>query len=229
MRSMTPTEASMFDQMARSMMGQAADAGKNITAEQACLCAAMKIYVWRTEGLQAATKRKIGKIPADYPDVDLKPVKEKVQRVRRALPGESEAEIQAACIKYMKAAGWLVIRFNSGATMIEGRYFRAYTIENSGESSGVSDLICFRNGQHLFVEVKTKTGSYTDAQRAFAELAASFGEEVHTVRSLDDCVRLERSVGRTRLNTTRVQNNAPTRGITDYSQRGLSPKNLQRE
>jgi hypothetical protein len=129
----------------------------------------------------------------------------------------------------MQDMGWIVIRFNSGATMIDDRYFRAYTIENNGLSSGVPDLICFKGDQFLFIEVKTKKGTYTPSQEAFAELAPKHGTAYHTVRSLDDCVRLERSVGRGRINTTRVQSNAPAKGITDYSQRGLSPKNLQRE
>lgn len=214
---MTPTEASMFDQMARSFMGQAADKGKIITGEQACLCAAFRIDVWRREGMSAAIKRKIGKIPADYPDVDLKPIKEKAVRVKRALPGESEAEIQAECVKYMKAAGWLVIRFNSGATMIGDRYFRAYIIENNGQSSGVSDLICFRGGEVLLIEVKTQKGSYTDAQRDFADLATQYGATVHTVRSLADCVALERSVrrqpSRESLHTARAKQGIENRGI----------------
>lgn len=210
---MTPTEASMFDQMARSLMGQAADAGKNITAEQAMLCAAFRIDVWRREGMTAAMKRKIGKIPSDYPDVDLKPVKEKVARVKRALPGESEAEISEACGKYMVRAGWLVIRFNSGAMKIGDRYLRAYIIENNGQSSGVSDYICFREDQFLFMECKTAKGTHTDSQKAFAELAAQHGAKVHTVRSLDDCVALERSVRRGRVNTERVQLSGSTRGV----------------
>lgn len=190
LRSLSPTEMAIYQQMATHYAGKAIDAGKPLSFDQCELCAARMIANWREHGLQKARTMKIGKVPTDWPDVDEKPTREKVKRVRRAAPGESEAEIQSAIIDYM-VKRWIVIRFNSGAFMQGDRFVRAYIVANNNKSSGVCDLVCFRDGRHLFLEVKSATGKLSPDQEAFRDLAASFGEDVHVVRSVADVQRIE--------------------------------------
>jgi hypothetical protein len=195
LRSLSPSEMAIYQQMAMHYAGKALEAGRPMQHDQCELCAARFITNWREHGLMKARTMKIGQVPADWPDIEEKPIKDKVKRQRKAPPGQSEAEIQSDIIKYL-VKRWVVIRFNSGAFMQGDRYVRAYTIANSNKSSGVSDVICFRNGKHLFLEVKSATGSLSDDQKAFRDLAAGFGETVHVVRSVADVQHIEQQYRR---------------------------------
>lgn len=195
LRSLQPSELAIFNQMAMHYAGLSMQAGKPLDHEHCERCAALFIDRWRQHGLMKARTMKIGQVPAEWPDIEEKPIKEKVKRQRKAPPGQSEAEIQSDIIKYL-VKRWVVIRFNSGAFMQGDRYVRAYTIANSNKSSGVSDVICFRDGKHLFLEVKSATGSLSDDQKAFRDLAAGFGETVHVVRSVADVQHIEQQYRR---------------------------------
>lgn len=191
--SLNLSERAIYDNLSRTMFMQASEARVPISVEDAMKCAAWKIQFIREHGMKAAHKIKIGKVPDDWPSVAEKIAREKVKRERRAAPGESEAEIQKAIVEWLVGNGWMAIRFNSGAHMIDGRMIRMYTIEPSGKSSGVSDLLAFRNGRHVFLEVKSAKGRLSDDQEKFAQLASQFGETVHVVRSVEDVRRIIQS------------------------------------
>jgi len=53
---------------------------------------------------------------------------------------------------------------------------------------GVSDLIAIKNGQVIFVEVKTRTGVQSDDQKIFEKDIKSHGGTYILVRSLDELV-----------------------------------------
>jgi Holliday junction resolvase len=186
----------MYSQMVSSFIAQSHNAGRLITHEQAARCAAYKIDVWRKQGFKAATTTKVGRIPDDWPDVDVKP--ERAKRVRRAAPGESEAEIQKAIITYLVRMGWLVVRMNSSAQKVGDRYLQAYRIENTGSSAGIPDILCCKDGRWLLLEVKTEQGRLSESQKDFHDLAARFGAEVHVVRSVDDTIAVTQSRPTTR-------------------------------
>jgi len=185
MRSMTDLEKKMFAHKMHDYMGKAQKQDIMLSTDQLQRCAAEYIHVQRTLGPVAAVKMRLGKVPSGWPDVRVKQTRE-----RKAAPGESEAEIQKAIITELIKWGWLVIRFNSVVTQEHGRFVRAYTIENSGKSAGVSDIICFKGGRFLFLEVKTATGKLNDNQIAFRDLAASHGCTVHVVRSVEQAYKV---------------------------------------
>lgn len=126
----------------------------------------------------------VGRVPTDWPDVDEKP--ERIKRKRTALPGESEAEIQKVIVQYLMLSKWLVVRINSGAQAVDGRFLRTYTIENNGRSSGMPDVIAVKDGRWLLLEVKTSKGRLSESQQDFHQLASTYGVHVHVVRSVDD-------------------------------------------
>jgi hypothetical protein len=192
LRSMTATERAIFDQATVNYMGKAADNGIALTADQCQLCAAAKIMYWRDHGIRAAQKFKVGKVPTDWPDVEAP--KERAKRVQRTPKEETEKYIQGQIVRFMLQRGWLVIRFNSGVKAGDS-YFKAYTIENSGANAGVSDLICFKAGKHLFLEVKSATGSLRPTQKAFMDLASQCGEAVFVVRSVEEVSGVVRRAG----------------------------------
>ncbi len=152
-RSLSLTERAIFDQATSSYYGQAYDKGVTLTAEQCERCAAAKIQYMRDHGIAKAARMKLGKVPHGWPDVPEKLTRVKKKRQRRALPGESESEIQSAIIKHLLKQNCLVIRFNSSAQRVGDRYLRAYTIANNGVSSGISDIIVFKGGRLIFMEV----------------------------------------------------------------------------
>ena len=108
-------------------------------------------------------------------------------------PDLPEAAIQQQVIDLLVAAGWLVLRINSGGAVLGGednaRFVRFVSWQCAGygkEDSGVPDLVAFKNGSFLFLETKTATGRVRESQRRFAAAASSTGNEVAFVRSVED-------------------------------------------
>jgi hypothetical protein len=174
----------MFSELVRSYISKSHDAGILLTSDAAMLCAAHKIDVVRKRGIKAALQIKVGRVPDDWPDVDEAP--QRVKRKRVAPPGQSEAEIQRSIVQYLILKNWLVIRINSGAQAVDGRFLRTYTIENNGRSSGMPDVIAVKDGRWLLLEVKTSTGRLSESQRDFHKMAETYAVKVHVVRSIDD-------------------------------------------
>lgn len=82
--------------------------------------------------------------------------------------------------------GWLVIRVNSGAYSDGKRYLRFYVIANTGESAGLSDLIVFKNGTAIFLEIKRPKQKQTPAQKRFEALATGYNMEYYVVDNITD-------------------------------------------
>ena len=184
LRSLTHVESTMFNELVRSFISKSHDNGIHLTADAAMRCAAFKIDAIRRNGMRAAITTKVGRVPTDWPDVDEKP--ERIKRKRTAPPGQSEAEIQKAIVQYLILSKWLVVRINSGAQAVDGRFLRTYTIENNGRSSGMPDVIAVKDGRWLLLEVKTSKGRLSESQQDFHQLATAYGVQVHVVRSIDD-------------------------------------------
>lgn len=69
-----------------------------------------------------------------------------------------------------------------------------------GARAGFSDLLVVSGGQHLYLEVKTKTGRQSDAQIEFQRDVQGQGLPYYVVRSIDDVLAaLQRHQIRTRI------------------------------
>lgn len=105
-------------------------------------------------------------------------------------PKIKESVIQKGIIQYLILKGWLVIRINSGCRSDNNSFVRFYTIENTNKSSGLTDLIAFKDGKHLFLEVKRVGGKMSPGQIEFKKLAESKGENVYCVDSVEQVIYL---------------------------------------
>ncbi len=108
--------------------------------------------------------------------------KQRAAPVRRALPGESEAEILRAIMKLLKhhpkvARVW---RQNSGTFQQGDRYIRANT------ARGMSDIMgILKDGRTLAIEVKTLTGRVEDHQWEFLDSISKAGGVAFVARSVE--------------------------------------------
>jgi hypothetical protein len=103
-------------------------------------------------------------------------------------PEASEAEIQAALMRGLQRAGWLVMRVNSGVhKTARGGFFRAYFVAGLADKngrpacSGFPDVLALRDGVALLLEVKKRGGKASAAQERFRRFAALHGVAVETV------------------------------------------------
>lgn len=100
----------------------------------------------------------------------------KVNRIRKK---PLEHDIQNAIARILMLKGYLVIRYNSGAVVDEGkRFVKFYTIMNNKESKGHPDLMFMRNGKSWFVEVKRPKEKLRPSQEKFCEIAKFYGMTV---------------------------------------------------
>ena len=67
-----------------------------------------------------------------------------------------------------------------------GGYMAIKDLLLTGLLSGVSDLIVVMQGQVVFIEVKTLTGSQSKAQKRFQFLVEKFGFPYHLVRRQEE-------------------------------------------
>ena len=106
--------------------------------------------------------------------------------------GKPEKIIEDAILKYLKADGWLAIKFNSGQILNPhtGAPFRAYFIANTKKSAGMSDILAAKNGRVLFLEVKTKAGRQSPSQKDFEMLCHAMGNEYYVVRSVEEVEKI---------------------------------------
>lgn len=79
-----------------------------------------------------------------------------------------ELKIQIECVKYLSSLGYICIHPANERAMGIADVKR---MQSAGVLKGVPDLICFKNGQTLFVEVKTSRGVLSIEQLAFQEWA----------------------------------------------------------
>lgn len=92
-----------------------------------------------------------------------------------------EAAIQASILRYLKSAGLLHWRQNSG-TLVMGKYRITLGMK------GLPDIIVVipPDGRFLGLEVKSETGKWRPAQKEFAAKLESSGGRYEIVRSLKD-------------------------------------------
>ena len=83
-------------------------------------------------------------------------------------PKKSEAQIQAAITKHLKAAGWTVIKL----------------IQTS--CNGIPDLLAIRSGRYLWIEAKNATGKVAPLQEYRHTELRRQGCEVIVARSTED-------------------------------------------
>jgi hypothetical protein len=100
----------------------------------------------------------------------------------------SEASIQKAISKALQEAGWLVVRVNSMVSRERGSYLRAYNIENINSAAGHADLVVYKAGRAVFLEVKTATGRQAQSQKRFQAQCDKYGMQYHIVRSPQEAI-----------------------------------------
>lgn len=101
-----------------------------------------------------------------------------MKTLRLRAPEPAEADIQAALMRGLQRAGWLVVRVNSGAaTTPRGGFFRAYLIaglcDENGRAacSGFPDVLALRDGRMRLFEVKRAGGRESAPQARFRRFA----------------------------------------------------------
>jgi len=90
-----------------------------------------------------------------------------------------EGQIKADIREYLEKTGWYafnVAQFNKKGYKIHG---------------GISDLIAIKNGQVLFIEVKTETGKTSEDQVKFAKEIDDHGGRYIIARSVQDIQVIE--------------------------------------
>jgi hypothetical protein len=101
-----------------------------------------------------------------------------------------ESEIQSRVADLFIAAGFFVLRINSGAKKLDSRFFFAYTIPETNSHSGIPDLIAFRKNVAIFMEIKKPKGKLSDNQKATHELLEKYFNTVYTIRSASEAEAL---------------------------------------
>lgn len=97
---------------------------------------------------------------------------------RDELPEQSEKQLQEQICEYLGYLQWTVWEFAKpgGHGPLRGAC-----------PEGWVDLLCVRDDVHVYLELKTKSGTVTDKQRAcHNKIEHSTGKPVHIVRSIDD-------------------------------------------
>lgn len=109
----------------------------------------------------------------------------------------TEADIQKDILTRLFNRGWVAIRFNSGTSKTSGgNFLRSYWIAGMDvqPSAGLPDVIAFKDGKHLLLEVKNEKGKLSDAQKRFQSVAARRGETVHVVRSWEEVEQIVNTI-----------------------------------
>jgi len=109
---------------------------------------------------------------------------------------KKEAPIQKEILKFLVSQGYLTIRFNSGVIKTEKTFFRAYTIANNGKSSGLPDVIAFKNNKFIMFEIKEPNGTLRNTQKDFNEYSTMFGIKSHIVTSWVDVLEILKKIER---------------------------------
>ncbi len=87
---------------------------------------------------------------------------------------QKETYIRQSITGALRLAGWAVF----------------YIFQGLGSYKGISDLIALRDGQVVFIEVKTETGKQSEHQRIFQEICEAHGCRYILARSINDVVEL---------------------------------------
>lgn len=109
------------------------------------------------------------------------------QKAKRDKYNRSESKLQKDIFRAIAERGYLVVRFNSSVQMTDhGTRLAAYRIVNTNATAGLADGVVFVGGGAIFVEIKRPGGKMSDKQKAFQELARSYGMMYIVLTSLDE-------------------------------------------
>lgn len=113
-----------------------------------------------------------------------------MRTLRLKAPEPSEAEIQAALMRRLQLAGWLVVRVNgSGFKDARGQFVRSYHVAGLNASSGFPDVLAMRGTpggiEARLFEIKRRAGALSEAQRRFHAFAAARGVRVQVIEGWD--------------------------------------------
>ena len=119
-----------------------------------------------------------------------KPRKKPVRNLNKSTATENE--IQSEIIKFLEANGYIAVRFNSGGFSVGNRFMKAYTL-NAKElrtctSSGLFDVMAFKDGLTVGIECKSARGTVKPEQTVIHNLFKSHGFNVIVARCLQDVV-----------------------------------------
>jgi hypothetical protein len=89
----------------------------------------------------------------------------------------TEAQLQRACIEFLRLSGWYV---RPAPRQSQRTHGTAYEIP-----PGEPDLLAVKGGRALWFELKTATGTLSKAQVIWHQRARQGGERVYVVRSVD--------------------------------------------
>lgn len=87
---------------------------------------------------------------------------------------QTETLIRRNVTAALRLAGWAVF----------------YIFQGLGSYKGISDLIAVRNGEVVFVEVKTETGRQSEYQKQFERIITDHGGKYYLARSTADIAEL---------------------------------------
>jgi hypothetical protein len=97
----------------------------------------------------------------------------------------TEHDIQNMIRLELSKLGWLTFRFNVGRVKTsDGRYF------DTGLPVGFTDLVAFKEGKTIFIEVKKTGGKATQKQKDFIDLMKKNGFKAGIVYSVEDAIKL---------------------------------------
>ncbi len=86
------------------------------------------------------------------------------------MPPLTERQIRRLVKDYLELHGWCVI----------------YHLQGLGSFRGLSDMQALKNGQCVFIELKTETGKLSDVQMEFLRAVECAGIEYIVARGIDD-------------------------------------------
>ena len=109
---------------------------------------------------------------------------------------KKEAPIQKEILNFLVSKGYLTIRFNSGVIKTEKIFFRSYIIANNGKSSGLPDIIAFKDDNFLMFEVKEPNGTMRKTQENFSDFISRYGIKTYTVTSWVDALEILKKIER---------------------------------
>jgi hypothetical protein len=109
-----------------------------------------------------------------------------------------EQDIQRNIAGGLEKLGFLVVRINSSTMVAEsGTRLSSYRITNINATAGHSDLVVYRNGKAVFLEVKRPEtrNRLSESQVRFRDCCHRYGMIYLVVTSLDEAVKALEIIG----------------------------------
>lgn len=86
----------------------------------------------------------------------------------------TEADIQRQIKEYLQWHGWFVVKIH----------------QSLGSYRGIADLYALKDGQHIWIEVKTPNGRLSEYQEKFRDDVISHGGKYIVARGIEDVKHL---------------------------------------